>query len=234
MNATDITRMNPRGPSGLPQLLIWLACALCLLPVQVFAARGYIREMVNITLRSGPGNRFKVLDMLETGQEVDTIRRNEDGWTLVEIPGGKQGWVLSRFITREAPSALQLKKLEKAHAELLTRIDPLQAENELLQAENLRLREKLATIQADNDRLAEEVARLKQAETALTELNRAHADLQEEMAAVKKQSELYEKKAKSPFMQPEMKWFLIGAGVILTGFFVGFSVRPKKRKSSLL
>lgn len=59
-----------------------------------------------LNVRSGPGVAFGVVTRLGNGAFVTMIGRNADGsWTQIQVAGGAQGWVNSRYLAPSIPIA---------------------------------------------------------------------------------------------------------------------------------
>jgi uncharacterized protein YgiM (DUF1202 family) len=57
-----------------------------------------------LNVRSGPGVAFGVVTRLGNGAFVTLIGRNADGsWTQIQVAGGAQGWVNSRYLAPSIP-----------------------------------------------------------------------------------------------------------------------------------
>lgn len=98
----------------------------------------YINDNMKITMRSGPATDRKIINLLSVGQKVDALKIKGD-WTLVRLSSGKEGWVISRFLTDKAPKSIELKTLRQKHNELIAQAASLREENKFLKAKNKRL-----------------------------------------------------------------------------------------------
>jgi SH3 domain protein len=146
------------------------------------------------------------------------------------LSNGKEGWVLSRFLTSREPASIKLAELEKEHQQLLETFQTLKTDNELLKEENQRLQDELHKTQdkLDHTSKAYETLKKKSANffTLETNYNEAITKLDQQ---TKKASHL-----ESRLQEKNVKWFLSGAGVLLTGFVIGLMFKGQRRKSSLL
>jgi SH3 domain protein len=78
-----------------------------------WAAREYVTDSFEITLRTGLGTDKKIIRMLSSGQPVDVVS-TEGEWTLVRLPGSdKEGWVVSRYLINRLPWEIQAKSLQE-------------------------------------------------------------------------------------------------------------------------
>ncbi len=194
----------------------------------------YISGVIEITLRTGPGTDHRVLEMVKTGQEVTILSTDNQDWTLVEMPSGKQGWVMSRFITTEKPHTVALPDTSEQNEKLSRQVTELLEENK-----NLKL---------DYKRVQGEIADTRK---ALTSLNRSYETLKQEtdeMVGIKAKynesaANLTKQNKRNNEMKIELdklrsyqniKLFLSGAGVLLIGILLGLSVKKQRRKSKLI
>ena len=108
-----------------------LALISCLwLPGPALAATAYIIDELRVSLRSSPCEGCAVVERgMPSGTRLE-VAESRDGWSRVRSPAGKEGWVLSRYLS-DTPIARD-------------QLDTLRQELEQLQEENQSLRERLA------------------------------------------------------------------------------------------
>ena len=92
---------------------------LILSVAMVTAESKYVSEDFEITLRTGPGTDRKIIELIPSGREVEIVTPGDE-WTEVQTPGGKQGWVLTRYLTNELPTALKLDHLQARYDKIQT------------------------------------------------------------------------------------------------------------------
>jgi SH3 domain protein len=177
----------------------------------------YVTGITNITMRTGPGTEHKIVAILKSGTKLSIVQYQSD-WSEVQTSNGKQGWVLSRFLTQKIPDALKVDKLERENKTLLSRLSTIEEENKTLTIKNAAL------IQVE-----EQYRKLK-------EESKEYLDLQQKYNKVIKEFEeqknKVEKREGESHKEIQM-WYLIGPGVAIVGFIFGLSTR-KRKKSSLL
>lgn len=177
----------------------------------------YVSGVTKITMRTGPGVEHKIVAMLTSGEKLETIEYQSD-WSLVKTQNGKTGWVLTRFLTEEAPPTLRLGELQK--------------ENETLVAELQQAQEKIQTLMEKNLSLGdiqEKYKELEQASSDYLQLNAKYKALVKEFQDQKDHIESLEMNMNNE----EKLWFLSGAGVFVVGLIIGLITRKKKRTSLL-
>ncbi len=193
----------------------------------------YITDILRITVREGNGADYKVIDVLESGQEVEVISTSDE-WVEVRLPNGKKGWLIGKYLTSRKAGSADLEKLQQKEALLNT-------QNAALRKEINQLRDELKNI---NLQLAESKQALfvttKSAETlkdnpnSYVELETKFKEAEKKLSLQKSKMGNLEDELTRLLRQQNVMWLLAGAGILLVGFIIGYSARRDKRRSSLL
>jgi SH3 domain protein len=206
---------------------------LCLFSASVYGETMYVSDILKLTLRTGPSIENKIIAVLESGQMMEVVEFGDE-WSRVQLPNGKQGWVLSRYLTTNETNNIKLQRLEAKHKNLMIQAAELLEENNKLKEENKRLstqfktnQEQLAKTQSDYEALKTEAAEFI---TLKANYERAASQLAEQTAKAKK----LEEQLSSLEMNTYIKWFLAGSGVLIVGFLIGFSTKRQRRRPALL
>lgn len=212
--------------------LAWIACWLALVCPEVGAETKYVSEIRKITLRTGPGTEYKISAIIPSGRALETLEENEE-WTKVRISNGKEGWVLNQFLQADIPSNLALAELQKKYQATVESTSNLAAENERLKARESTLesalsstRDTLAQLEADHKKLKKESANF----IALQSKYKAASEL---LAKTKERADKFEQDYTILYNDKRIKWVLVGIGVLVLGFIVGYSAKPQRRRTSL-
>ncbi len=193
------------------------------------AAGMYVGDVVNISMRTAPGFNQDVIQMITSGQEIEVIEKTKE-WYLIRLPDGKEGWVLGRYITTEKPNVLILKKLEEEHQKILAKENLLQQQIDKLKSENSQLLVERENFKKQSIEMKKAYDALKEDSAAFLELqSKYESSVAEINEQIQKNNSLGEQLA-----QRNILFFVIGAGVLLFGFFIGFSTNKNRRRSSLL
>jgi SH3 domain protein len=193
----------------------------------------YINDSMTITMRTGPGTDRKITALLGVGQEVE-ILKSENEWTLVRLPNGKEGWVISRFITDQTPNDIQLTWLKKEFNDLQTKAASLIEENKILNAENKKLSSDLKADETKLKNLDNAYETLKKDSKQFLDLQAKYKASTSELSEQTQKAQKYEDELTKLLWNQNIKWFLSGAGVLVLGFIIGFSTKRQRRHSSLL
>lgn len=181
----------------------------------------YIRTIVRITLRTGPGSDNKIISMIKSGDPIELLESTGQ-WSKIRTIEGKEGWILSNLITAEKPS--QYVPLSRASEAIPSeQQSAILAENKALEAENVRLKTALSKSEKE---LAQNRVSLEELKTVSADYDKVIAELSEQTEKAKDD----ESQKLDPRLKQNMWWFLLGAAIILIGYIIGYNVkRPRSR-----
>jgi len=217
---------------------VWLIVTCCLLlPSALLALEGkyYVVPKAELPIRSGQGTSYKILAIVKEGTSVEVLR--EDGpWANVRLADGKEGWILSRYLSREQSPRKQIKtlkdqvfllknKLSSAQtrlAKLNEQLKVCEAEKEGCMAQQSDITNKYNLLLTDSKNVTTLKAKY---EKQLLEIDK----LKNELAILKRENSQLKN-------DQNVKWFLAGSGVLIFGWLVGYLLgrRRKRRFSTLL
>ena len=194
------------------------------LPAESRSETMYIRTIVKITLRTGPGIDHKIIRMIRSGQQVDVLEKGKE-WSRIKIGQNQTGWVMTNLLTAAQPQ-LPDNPTGEEQTNLLDSNRELREENQNLGIKLSERRAELSSLRASFEAYkdgAEGFETLKSKYQALTQQfeTQAEKSRQLEAAVADLQS------------QQTVRWLLAGAGVLFFGFIVGYSVKRQRRRSIL-
>ena len=185
---------------------------ICALFIIVFTATiaaetMYIKTIVNISLRTGPGKDYKITSAITSGDPIDVLETSGE-WSKIRTLEGKEGWMESVLITAEKPSQFIPVKPISENMPLNQQANILE-ENKNLKRENMRLEAALSASRKEVEQL--------------------QISLKEQTAKDKgNKSQMVDKSFKQ-----NAGWFFLGAGAILIGFILGYNVKRPRSRSLL-
>ena len=192
----------------------------------------YVSDILKLTLRTGPSIENKILAVIDSGQMMEIVEFGDE-WSQVQLPNGKEGWVLSRYLTPNETNNIKLQRLETKHKNLMVQAAELLEENNRLQAENKKLstefeanQEQLVKARTDYETLKSEASEFL---TLKTRYESAASQLAEQTAKAEKLEEQLTKLERNTYI----KWFLAGSGVLIVGFLIGYSSKRQRRRPAL-
>jgi SH3 domain protein len=194
----------------------------------------YVTPSAEVAIRSGQGTEYKIVSIVKDGSRVEFLE--EEGFhTKVRLQSGKEGWMLSRFLSPDPPldqvvERLQIEndKLKEKSATAIEKIKELNLSLKTAQEELDGLRLDREQLGQDYDTLQKDTADVVKIKEDLERTVDENSALLEKLALVEEQYNSLKKDNK-------MYWFLVGAGVLILGIIVGKMPGPsRRRKSSLL
>lgn len=121
------------------------------------ASAEYVRDGIRINLRTQPGNQYRIIGTLASGDRVAKLSEVDD-WIQVRVNNGDRrvGWVPKGYLTQEVPASLRLPQIQtqfasareriqtleqkvEAQAEAVLELEMLRTETTTLRTENLQL-----------------------------------------------------------------------------------------------
>jgi len=189
------------------------------------AARKYITDEFEVTMRSGTSTSNSIVKILKSGDAVEVLEEDlASQYSLVETNEGKKGYVLSRFLKNTPSAREQLIKLQEKSEQQKQTVASLRDEIK-------RLKSELSSKQKDNESLKNTLQasenELDQVRTAsentlniLEDNNRLQAiveTLRDEKQSLSDENDSLKDSTK-------MDWFIRGAAVSIIAFLLGIIV----------
>ena len=115
----------------------------------------FIAPAINVPVRRGKNERYKIIRTAKIGEKVELLRERDD-WSKVRFADGVEGWLPKHLLTPDIPAAQQAEQLLN--------------ENELLKARNETLSVELSALQEYQHAESEKL------ETCIAERNLAKAE----------------------------------------------------------
>jgi SH3 domain protein len=193
--------------------------ALLALPAISAAETRFVE--IEATLRTGQGTEFSIVRMIRSGSAVEVLQEDrQKGYTKIRVPGGGEGWILSRYLTDSPIGAEQLVAATQ-------RVDQLTRENKELTVERDRYMK-------EADTLAENLERLKALSSNALSLEETNKQLRS--TTIRDQETIERLQAENAVLASSSTrdWFIAGGGVLAFGILLGVVVpriRWRRRRS---
>jgi SH3 domain protein len=198
---------------------------LSCLPGLLHAAlqKGYVTDKLDVQMRSGPGAHHKVAKNLSGGTPVTVLfQSNDNGYTLVRLENGEEGWILSRHFSTDTPAQV-------LYDESSRKLEQTQEENRRLKEEVNQLRtgkdgsDKTVTqLHSDNDRLNSELISVRHASSNALQIQSERDRLQARVVELERDFDSLQREKQILDDDYRQDWFLIGAGVLGGGMLLGW------------
>ncbi|BBO89241.1 hypothetical protein DSCOOX_24210 [Desulfosarcina ovata subsp. ovata] len=212
----------------------WLVLmSLLILPAVCLAQTVYVTEEFEITMRTGPATDRKIISLIQSGKALQMVEKGDE-WSMVREPGGKEGWVLNRYLTASQPCAMVLERVRQDYDVLVAMHDDLKQKYNTLASEKKVLDADLSQNRQERDELSQSYATLKKESSEFLKLKKRHQEVTQELEAEKTRSAKLDEENMQMKRNRIIQWVLTGGGIMLVGFFIGlFSSSRRKQRSSL-
>lgn len=202
----------------------------------VFAKTMYTSDITEISLRQGRDTSYPIIKTLKSNELV-TVLESSNGWSKIQLADGKEGWLVTSYLTDKTPGSAPSPETEKNMDQMALQIKTTEEENERLKKEIQSLKTQMDSAMKDPGDLrgstnpnpveSEEFLALK------AKLDQISAESQEKAHRISKLQQQLADAGKNPSNNKcYLYLFLAGAGVLLLGMIIGAS--NKRRRSSLL
>jgi len=211
----------------LPIVIVILG-VLFFCPSFLWAKAMYITDRIEISLRSGIGLEYRALTMLKTGDRVEVLEGDKN-WSKVKLPDGTTGWINTRFLVDQVKMVPSVDpKIQEELRGVKETSQSLAREKEILIQEKTRRLKEIEEAQNQIHSLQQE--KNKRISPELTALKTKNEQLDKEVALYKKQIGNFNQKETRQRIEEQIKWFLIGSGVLVAGLLLGWFLSRGRRK----
>lgn len=207
---------------------------VCAFGLDVAADTRYISDVLYVPLRSGPSGDHRIVHWgLQSGLSLEVLEEDESAkFTRVRTEDGMEGWIPSQYLVDEPIAADRLaqaeSEIERLESLLGGDTSALAAELEEARKEAQRHAESAETVAALEAQL-EEIRRVSASAIATQEEN---VKLAEANAALRRESEDLEARTEQLQGKVEMRWMMVGGGLVLAGLLIGVWVGSRSRRRS--
>lgn len=199
---------------------------LTILTATSYAAveKRYVSDQLRIQMRSGPGNEYRILKSLPSGEHLIFLELSEDkNYTKVNTRG-TEGWVLTRFLVDEPIAKEKLilaeRKLDKTQAEL----DSLKKQAAELADEKSSLSGDRSSLSRENKKLEKELKEIKEISANAIELDSKNTKLTKRNQELEIQLETLVADNTRLKDDKERSFMIIGGGLIVFGIILGLAI----------
>nr|WP_202598184.1 MULTISPECIES: TIGR04211 family SH3 domain-containing protein [Vibrio] len=186
-----------------------------LLAAPALAQDRYVADKLFTYMHSGPSNQFRIIGSIDAGEKVKLLNTDkETGYSQIVDERGRNGWIESRFVTREVSMAVRLPQLEKELKEV---------KNQLANARQNADSEKAGLVDS-----------LEIRNKQIADLEQSYSDISQQLIA--SQTEIRELRARLDTQKEDLllKYFIYGGGVAGGGLLFGLvlpHIIPRRKRN---
>ena len=179
----------------------------------------YIVDQIKLPMRTGQSTSHSIVRMLPSGMAVEVLEEGSDGYTHIRTPGGKDGWILTRYLMK-MPAARD--RLEAAEIKV-TKYNALNEEKKAVEEEHARL-------QVENSKLKKELALIRKTSAQALAMADENKTLKMQAEEAEQALEGLRQETKDIKSGASQKWFMLGGGAILLGIILGLILPGLRRR----
>lgn len=218
--------------------LSYIVCPLFLviLTSSVYAETGYISDQLIVTVRSGKGNEYKILETLPTATPVE-ILETDKAYVKVITPKGTEGYIQGHYVSKATPKSVQISQLRN---EITALEQKIQSEQQNMQArvEDVNtyqqqiadLSQQLNLAREEHEKVNNEYKTLLNKSDNVLSLSTENDRLIEENRLLNSELLLLREENQNFHRSNMIQWFLAGGGVLFLGWITGKVSRKKQRR----
>ena len=201
-----------------------------------YAETRYISDHLIVTVRSGKGNQYKILETVPTGTSVE-ILEEETNYVRVITPKGTEGYIQSHYVSKKLPKSMQIAQLQKEIAKSKQLLDEQQQNLQGSQNEADTNKNQIEELSAQLNRTHQDLEKANSQYNSLLSKSENVVNLTTENEQLIEQNNLQNsellvlREENQNFHRSNMiQWFLAGGGVFLGGWLIGKISRKKQRR----
>lgn len=215
--------------------LVFLAAACVATTNNAYAQTRYVNDELVITVRSGESSQHQILRTIKSGTEVELLETHPDtGYARVRLNDGTEGWVLSRYLTRQPIAKTRLDTVRRELQQTQQQKRNLEQTLSQTQQQLQQNEERSAMLQKKIDDLEKEVSRIRNLAGHAPALSDQNQALKADLIRLETLVQTLEQENMLIKDRSARDWFIAGTGVTLMGMAMGFvahKIRSRKRSS---
>jgi len=219
----------------LPMLILFVLLYMVLLAGgEVQAEIRYVKPSDEAVVRTGQGTQYKIVSVVKEGDKVELLEE-DDGYALVKLENGAQGWIVRRYLHRDPPLDMVVAQLREEKDELLKKDQESSRTIEEISTLLSTTRTDLDMLVAERDKIAADYQKLQRDTADVIKIKNDMQKTAEENRKLAEKITVLETENTSMKKDRTINWFLAGGGVLFFGILLGKMPGPsRRRKPSLL
>jgi len=198
----------------------FLAIISCFSVIAVaHAETQYIVDQIKLPMRTGQSTNHAIVRMLPSGMAVEVIEDGTQGYTHIRTPGGKDGWILTRYLMKTPAARDRLTTAEMK----VTKYNALMEEKKAVE-------EELTKLQAANSNLEKELQLIRKTSAETMVIADENKTLKMKTIEAEQALENLRQETKDIKSGASRTWFMLGGGTVLLGIILGLILPGLRRR----
>lgn len=182
----------------------------------------WVRDVLYVTLRDGPGSQHPVITVLESGDGIEKLEEGDEGdYVRVRTDDGQEGWIQEQYLSEERTAAQRLAEVRTELDQVTQRRDELASELEAVTSERDQLASQVEELESTIETLRSELEEARSAAERPLELAEQNEELRTENKEMETELQRLNSEVANLEGSENRDWFLVGAGVLLAGLILG-------------
>jgi SH3 domain protein len=222
------------GYSMLLYYAIIIALVFLFIPSTALAKYLYVIPTAEIPLRSGKGNEYRIIAVIQDGSQVELLE--EDGaWAMIRTSNKKEGWMPKRYLSSSPPLKDVVTSLQVQRNQLKEQSTKINKQlDKAIETRNQYERDLKACI-LDRDQIRKAYNNLKEDAADVIYFKKSLSETAKELQEIKHKYTIAKQENEHLRDNSRIKWFLAGGGILIVGWIIGLiTTRGRKRRPSLL
>lgn len=191
------------------------------------AATQYVSDQLSINMRSGPGTSYRIEQLLDAGDKVQTLSES-NGWTKVQTSDGKTGFVLTRYLSDQPAARTRIDAMQKQDQQLKTENANLKSELADAQSGSKKLGEAKQNLASENATLKANLQHLKETSADAIRISNENQKYREQLMSLR--SDVDRLRHENQALQSRREGMKIGALILIAGIIVGLMLPLFRRR----
>lgn len=198
------------------------------------AETAYVSDRLEITMRSGTSTSHGITRMLRSGTQVEVLEVDKkSGYSHVRTQGGKDGWVLSRFLMKGPAARDRLTTAEKKLAELELENRKMTTTMQLLKEGKQAIEMERSSLDDEHRKVSQELSEIRRTASSALAIDSENKELKSRVVSLERNLQVLQQENETLKDRTARDWFMVGAAVVLLGIIVGLIIpRIRWRKKS--
>ncbi len=191
------------------------------------AEKRYVKDVLTITLRSGPGEEYKILKGLKSGAHLQLIEESEGGkYAKVTTDKGLEGWVMNRYLVNEPVAFEKLILTERELAKAKSDLTDVKQKYTNTKKELADANRSATGLNNDKVKQSKELEYIKKVSANAINLDKKNQELVTKSEELKITVETLRNENERLQNNRDVNYILVGGFLVALGLFLGWLI-PK-------